>query len=172
MLLGWDKKLYADPHPLENHIVLCGYGRVGAWVGRALDNAEISYVVIDYDQEVTRKLQKRGQRVIYGDPTLREVLQAADIESAKAVVIAIPDALEQRAVIASVQTLAPDLKIISRAHLDEDVDKLKTLKVDKIVQPEFEASVAIVRAIFSSMGKPREEVAERLKSLRLSRAMY
>lgn len=172
LLLGWDKKLYTETPSLSNHIVICGYGRVGAWVGRALDSAEIPFVVIEYNQEVIRKLRAGGHRVIYGDPTLREVLLAADITGAKAMVVAIPDALEQRAVITATQTLAPELKIISRAHLDEDVDKLRALKVNKIVQPEFEASVAIVRSIFSSMGKSREEIAERLKSLRLSRATY
>jgi CPA2 family monovalent cation:H+ antiporter-2 len=172
LFLGWDKKLYSETPALTNHIVICGYGRVGAWVGKALSSAGIPFVVIEYNQEVIHKLRAAGQIVIYGDPTLREVLQAADIVDAKVMVIAIPDALEQRAVISVAQTLAPNLKIISRAHLDEDVDKLRMLKVDKIVQPEFEASVAIVRSIFSSMGKSREEVAERLKSLRLSRATY
>jgi hypothetical protein len=42
------------------------------------------------------------------------------------------------------------------------------LKVDKVVQPEFEAAVAIVRSILVSMGKPREEINKRIRSLRLS----
>jgi hypothetical protein len=45
------------------------------------------------------------------------------------------------------------------------------MKVDKIVQPEFEASMAIVRSMLTSMGKTREEVAEKIKSLRVSRAL-
>lgn len=172
LLLGWDKKLYNETQTLENHIIICGYGRVGAWVGKALDNAQIRYIVVDFNQEVVKKLKKEGKEVIYGDPTLKEVLTAAGVEKAKVIVIAIPDHMEQETIITTVQTMAPDLKIISRAHFDSDVKELRALRVDKIVQPEFEASVAIVRSIFSSMGKPKEEVAERLKSLRLSRAMY
>jgi hypothetical protein len=84
--------------------------------------------------------------------------------------LAIPDRVAQEELIAHVETVAPDVKIITRAHLDEDFEKLKLLRVDKVVQPEFEAAVAIVKSILTSMGKSKEEVNQRIKSIRLSRS--
>ena len=52
--------------------------------------------------------------------------------------------------------------------MDSDWDRLKTLRVDKIVQPEFEAAVEIARGILSSFGKPKEEIRESIKRLRMS----
>ena len=170
-LVGWDRVTISEKEDLKDHIIICGYGRVGGWVGRALESLSIPFMVVDYDQSVVSKLKKSGANVIYGDPTEREVLEAAGIGSAKALVVAIPDKNAQEGIITLTQTIAPKVKIISRVHSDDDWAKLKVMKVDKVIQPEFEAAVAIVRSILSSMGKTPEEVTVKIKSLRQSRTL-
>lgn len=161
------KKLFSDDRPVD-HIIICGYGRVGKWVGKVLVDFGIPFIVIEYDREIAGKLKEGGVNVLYGDPGESEVLDLANVRSAKALVLAIPDRVAQENIITHVQTVAPQVKIISRAHQDNDWEHLKTLKVDKIVQPEFEAAVAIARSILTSMGKSKVEISSEVKSLRLS----
>jgi CPA2 family monovalent cation:H+ antiporter-2 len=153
---------------LRDHIIICGYGRVGGWVGKAFSEYKIPFVVVEYNQSVVSDLKAKGVDVLYGDPTEPEVMEGAGIRNAKAVILAIPDKNTQETLVAYVQTVAPQVKIITRVHKDEDYEKLKSLRVDKIVQPEFEAAIAIVRSVLTGMGKPKEEILESLKSLRLS----
>ena len=123
-------------------------------LGKALDSAKVPFV-IEYNQQIVNDLKNEGREVIYGDPTEPEVIEAAGIKEAKAIVLAIPDRVAQEELITHVQTVAPHVKIISRVHLDEDFEKLKLLRVNKVIQPEFEAAMAIIRGIFSSMGKSK-----------------
>ena len=157
-----------DVSIFENHIIICGYGRVGSWVGKALKEYGIPFVVVDYNQKVVQELKDAGVTVIYGDPTEPEVLEAVGVRGAKAIILAIPDRVVQETLITYVQTVAPDVKIISRAHRDEDWEKLKTLRVDKIVQPEFEAALQIIRGVLASRGKRRDEINDLIRSLRSS----
>jgi CPA2 family monovalent cation:H+ antiporter-2 len=167
-VLGLDKDLLGKEISYENHIIICGYGRVGGWVGRALSGIRVPFVVVEYDANVVNKLKNSGIEVIYGDPTHPEVLEAAGIKKARAIVMAIPDNIAQEEIIAFVQTKAPSVRIISRVHLDEEWEKIKTMKVDKIVQPEFEAAVAIIRSVLIERGKTKEEVSDIVKALRVS----
>lgn len=153
---------------LSDHIIILGFGRVGGWVGKALMDNNIDFVVIDYDREIISSCKSKGIKAIYGDPAEKEVLEVANLSLAKAVVLAIPDRISQESVIAHIQTSAPNVKIISRVHLDEDWEKLKTLRVDKLVQPEFEAAASIIKDIFMGMGKSKDEIQKNLKSIRLS----
>lgn len=152
----------------KDHIIICGYGRVGKWIGKALQNFNIPFVVVEYNQNIVSDLSTIGIPVLYGDPTEPEVLEAVGIRQAKAVILAIPDRVAQETLIGYVQTVSPQTKIISRAHQDADLEKLKSLQVDKIVQPEFEAAITIVRSVLGSMGKSNEEISQVTKSLRSS----
>ena len=154
----------------KDHIIICGYGRVGSWVGKALTQYQIPFVVIDYNQKVVSELKSAGTKVVYGDPTEPEVLDAVNLKEAKAIILAIPDHVAQETLIAYVQTHAPSVKIISRVHADADWEKLRTLKVEKIVQPEFEAAIEIVRSILISRGKGKDEISELIRNLRVSHA--
>lgn len=166
-------KVKADidkPREYSNHIIICGYGRVGGWVGKALEAMQLPFVVIEYNHEIVNRLKGRGVDVIYGDPTEKEIIELAGVRAAKVVVLAIPDESAQEEIVAYIQNVNPNAKIISRVHKDEDWEKLKILKVDKLIQPEFEGAIGIVRSILSSMGKSKEEINERTKKLRLSHA--
>lgn len=167
-LFASGEKMNKEVSGMSDHIIICGYGRVGSWIGKALREYGIPFVVIDYNQKVVQELRDAGTTVIYGDPTEPEVLEAVGVRGAKAIILAIPDRIAQETLITYVQTVAPEVKIISRAHLDSDWDKLKTLKVDKVVQPEFEAAVAIIRSVLISRGKSRDEITNAIKSIRVS----
>lgn len=160
-LIGKDKEI-------TEHIILCGYGRVGKWIGKVLTEMKVPFVVIEYDRNLISELKGLGIPAIYGDPGEPGILEVANLKNAKAIILAIPDRIAQENLITHVQTTAPNIKIISRAHKQEDVAFLKSLKIHKVVQPEFEAAVAIVRSILSGMGKGRDDISSVVKSLRLS----
>jgi CPA2 family monovalent cation:H+ antiporter-2 len=167
-ILGWDRNLLEKEITFEDHIIICGYGRVGSWVGKAFTESKVPFVVIEYNSGIVSKLKKQGIEVIYGDPTHAEVLEAAGIMKAKAIIITIPDSIVQEELAAYVQTKAPQVKIISSVHYNEEWEKLKIMKVNKIIQPEFEAALTITRIILTSLGRGKEKVSQIIKSLRIS----
>lgn len=165
---GWNKRGRVSEETLKNHVIVAGFGRVGKWVGQALDDAKVPFVAIDYNHKVVREAQKIGLRAIYGDPSEAEVLQAAGVKEARVVVITIPDKIAQEEIVSYVQTVSPKAKIIARAGNTENWQALQGMQVDKIVQPEFEAAVFVVKNLFRSMGKKTSDINERLRRLRLS----
>jgi CPA2 family monovalent cation:H+ antiporter-2 len=170
IISGIDRRASQGPKVFTNHIIICGYGRVGGWVGRALDSLNIPFVVIDYNQSIVGGLKKKGMEAIYGDPTEKEVMEAAGIKDAKVVILAIPDESSQEEIITYIQNTNPRAKIISRVHKDEAWEKMKLMKVDKLIQPEFEGAISMIRTILLSMGKTKEEINAQTKRLRLSHA--
>jgi len=84
--------------------------------------------------------------------------------------VAIPDIVSQYELISHCQSVAPNVKIYARADVEEEIRNIKTLEVERVIQPEFEAAITIAREIFRTMGKTKEDIAEKIKSLRLSHA--
>lgn len=167
----FDHRLATEELPLENHVIICGYGRVGGWLGRALEMAQIPFVVVDYNFNVIAELKEKGIPVVYGDPGDVDVLSAAQAKKAKAVIIAIPDRHTQELVIGNCQTINPDLKIICRTHHEEDQPRLKALGVKTVIQPEFEASLSMIHRILQGYGLDKEEVAGKIKRVKIEYGM-
>lgn len=167
----FDHRQVIEEIPLENHVVVCGFGRVGSWLGRALELAEIPFVVVDYNFQVVSDLKKRGVPVVYGDPADIDVLTVARIKQAKIVVVALPDSHTQEMVIANAQTLNPKINILCRTHQDEDLPRLRALGVKTIIQPEFEASLSFVHRILQLFDLSKEEVAGKIKRIKIEHGM-
>jgi len=153
--------------PYRDHIVLCGYGRVGKYIGRALEMAQIPFVVVDYNNATIASLRAKGVPVVYGDPADKNVLDWAQVDYAKAIIIAIPDRHTQELVIGHAQTLNRRIKIICRTHYEEDQKYLKSLGVDAVVQPEFEAAISIVERLLPSFGVADADVAGKISRLKI-----
>ncbi len=167
----FDKKPLPEELPFENHVVICGFGRVGKYIGRALEMAKISFVVVDYNHKIIKELKDKGLNVVYGDPSEIDVLDFAQVDKAKAVIIAIPDRQTQEMVIANAQSLRPGIKIICRTHHEEDQARLKALRVEIIVQPEFEAAISIVNKLLSEFGLVPEEIDGKIRRLKIEHGM-
>lgn len=169
-----DKHTYVKLHEadaLEDHVVICGYGRVGKYVGRMLEMLKTEYVVVDYNHSTIAELRSRGVRFVYGDPSDIDVLSHAHISKARFLVIAIPDLHTQEMVITNAQTLNKKIKIFCRTHFEEDQLILKSLGVFSIVQPEFEASLSIIDKLLPSLGVTPDEVKGKISRLKIEHGL-
>ena len=155
---------------LSNHIIICGYGRMGKWIGKALVEIGVDFIIIDYNHKTIREAKVAGKNALYGDASFPEILEEAQIKTAKAVIITVPDHISQEEIINYCQKNFPEVKIMARAHLDSDMKKLNEFKIQKVVQPEFEAALAIVKNILVNSGRDKEEVSRKMKGLRQSHA--
>lgn len=157
--------------PIRNHVVICGYGRVGKYIGRALELNNVPYVVVEYNHTIVGKLKELNIPVLYGDPAELGVLDYAQVDHARAIVIAIPDRATQELVIANAQTLNRSIKIICRSHYEEDRTRLKTLGVTTVIQPEFEAALSVVRQLLPNFGIPSTQIPPTLTQLKIEHGM-
>lgn len=162
---------HGEGYPIHDHVVVCGYGRVGKYIGRALQMSGIPFLVVDYNQHTLSALRSSGIQAVYGDPADKDVLDYAQVDYAKAIVIAIPDRHTQEMVIGNAVSLNRRIKIICRTHHEEDQRHLKSLGVQTIIQPEFEAALTIVAKLLTDFGVSQEEAAGKITRLKIEHGM-
>lgn len=157
--------------PYKDHVVLCGYGRVGKYIGRALEMTQIPYVVIEYNHDKARILREQGVTAIYGDPADIDILDYAQVDKARAVVIAIPDLHTQSQVITNSLTLNKNVDIFCRTHHESDQKHIKALGVTAVIQPEFEAALSITDKILKSFGQKEEDIEGKVSRLKIEHGL-
>ncbi len=157
--------------PYKDHVVLCGYGRVGKYVGRALTMAKIPYVVVEYNHQTLKELKDSGVEVVYGDPSDIDILDYAQVDKARAVVIAIPDLHTQQMVIVNSLKLNKNIKIYCRSHHEEHQKHLKNLGVTSVIQPEFEAALSITDKILTSFGTKQKDIEGKITRLKIEHGL-
>lgn len=162
----FDHQPAQEKFPLKNHVIICGHGRVGKNISEALELADIGYVVIDFNQGVVANLLREDKMAIYGDPSEREVLEAAGVSEAKVLVIAVPDRYSQEMIIQNSLRANPKILIICRSHFEEDREHLLAFGANIVIQPEFEAGISITRELLSSMGKDSQEIDAYLRKIK------
>lgn len=155
-----------DQPGTNNHVVICGFGRVGSYVGRALEKQDIPFIVIDSSPETRDYCKQRGIKMIFGDASSIDVLEQADAERASALVIALPKEATVEVITTNARKLNPNIKIIARSHIPSDDKRLKEKGVTVTVEPEFEAAVSISKQIFNYFGKRGLDVMKYLKKSR------
>ena len=155
-----------DELPFANHVVICGHGRVGGNISKILDRAKIPYVVVDFNQKLVHDLRKHAVNAIYGDPSEIDVLDYAQVDKAKVVVIAVPDRHSQEMIIRNSLQLNSEVVIICRSHHDEDTHRLYALGAHSIIKPEFEAALHMSGVLLKLYKFNQEDILGHLNSER------
>ncbi|MFC1951524.1 cation:proton antiporter [Chloroflexota bacterium] len=140
-----------------DRVVIAGYGRVGENIAQGLQDAGISYIIVDLDPERVSEARRSSRPRIYGDATNINVLSRVGIGRAKALVVTYPDPM---AVVTTVKTalrINPRLKVLVRVHRAREANELKKLGVTELVSPEYEASFRFIKKILNVMGLKTEE---------------
>ncbi|HCE31500.1 MAG: hypothetical protein A3C27_00830 [Candidatus Levybacteria bacterium RIFCSPHIGHO2_02_FULL_39_36] len=150
----------------ENHVIVCGHGRVGRETRSMLEFAHIPYVIVDFNRKVINELLTLSRYAIYGDPTDVDILKAAFIETAKALVIAVPDTFSQKRIIDAALKLNPKIIILCRSHMEEDRYDLVNMGVNIIIMPEMEAGLRIGSEVLDLFNIKKEDIDLLVKRLR------
>ncbi len=149
-LRRWRAQPPAPPAPLieqalQSHIIIAGYGRVGRYTADLLRGLELAYVVIERDQGRLDALKAAGVPVIYGDASSPVVLEAAGLQHARLLLVAVSAAIDVETVVRQAHALNPQLHIVARATQMGQLEVLRELGIHEVVQPEFEAGLEMVR---------------------------
>ena len=133
--------------------------------------ANIPYVAIDYNLFIVERARRAGVNIIYGDPTDLDILDYAQVESAIILVLAVPESRAQEAIVLNAKKLNRDIYIISRVHREADQSRMKDLGVNLVIQPEFEASLSIIKKIYLWHNIDKGEIVNKIKRLKIEHGL-
>lgn len=121
---------------LHDHIILCGYGRVGQGTAERLEERRAEVVVIENDRDRYEASVEDGFLAIEGDATANRVLEEAGLDRARAVIACVSDDSDNLVITLSAKALAPSVMVVSRATDPESESKLKLAGADRVVAPQ------------------------------------
>jgi CPA2 family monovalent cation:H+ antiporter-2 len=151
---------------LRDHIIVAGGGRVGYQLAWIFQKTGFPFVVIEQDFRRFDKCKTAGFPVIYGDAAQDLVLDVAGADNARLIIITIPFMATASAITVYASKNNPKARIIARADDLPQVDELFRMKVHEVVQPEFEASLEILRQALTILEVPVNRIYEFADCLR------
>ncbi len=150
-----------DEHlPLEDHVILVGYGPTGRSLARAFNELSIPFIVIELNPTSVKEMNSNGINAIYGDAARTHILEHAEIYKAKLCVIAINEPSINPRIINLAKYLNPTIEVIVRTRYISDSDILKQMGADHVVPEEMETTIRLFSWVLNAYLIP-EETAER-----------
>jgi len=154
---------------ITNHVIVCGYGRVGQNLVSLLQGKGYQVVAIERSESKVQLLRERGIPYVYGNCANTPVLKAAGIERARSMVVTTTDTLDNRLCVQKAIALVPNLDIVARATRDGEIDVLYGLGAKEVVHPEFEGSLELSTHLLLRMGESRQAVQSEIAAVRRGR---
>ncbi|HEX5513850.1 MAG TPA: monovalent cation:proton antiporter-2 (CPA2) family protein [Gammaproteobacteria bacterium] len=161
--------LELDTQYLNQHVILCGYGRTGQNVGRFLEREGIPYFALDLDPARVREAATAGDPVSFGDAARREILQSAGIERAALVVITYDDPAATLQVLQHTRAVRPDLPILVRTGDDTWLERFQEAGATVIVPEVLEASLMLAAHTLALLEIPLSRVFRYVRQVRTDR---
>ncbi|MBK9244512.1 MAG: cation:proton antiporter [Burkholderiales bacterium] len=154
---------------LRQHVIICGYGRIGQNVGRFLGEEGIPFVALDLDPVRVRDAHTGGEPVYYGDAAERDMLEAVGVMKARLVVISHDDVGAALKVLHHVRALRPELPVMVRTRDESRVEELRQAGATEIVPETLEAGMMIVSHALLLLDVPLRRVIHRVRDARVDR---
>lgn len=154
---------------LHNHVVICGYGRVGQSIGRALRNAQQPYIALDTDPVRVHEAAVGETCVHYGDSRRGELLVAIGLERARLLVIAVDQADIALLILKEARRLNATVPILVRTRDDSQLAELKAAGASEVVPELLESSLMLASHALIMLGLPAHQVQERADQIRHDR---
>lgn len=120
---------------IENHIIVCGFGRMGSHICHQLDARGIPFVLVEEDLDVLAKATGQGFLTVQGDATEEETLRKGGVERAKALVAVVDTDAENLYTVLTTKEINPGIEIIARAAEESAHKKLIRAGADKVISP-------------------------------------
>ena len=156
----------------HNHVVICGFSRVGQTIARFLKPEAIEYVAVESNPILVQEAKAAGEPIIFGHVKQKDILKSAGVERARLVIITFTDFEHAQIVIDAIKQIAPQVKILVRMRDDSQLEALKELGVTEVVPETLEASLMLVSHVLSMSGVPMSRIVRRVSKERRNRYQF
>lgn len=166
------RQRYKDAHnfslevkDVEDHVIICGYRRMGQGLARLLDAQGIPYIALDLDPLIVQETSDAGDPVWFADATRPEILIAAGLYRAKMVIITVIDIEVAKQIAEAARKKKSNIPILVRTRDDRQAPALEALSATVLHEP-LEATVMVAETMLHKLGTKSEELLEVIASMR------
>jgi CPA2 family monovalent cation:H+ antiporter-2 len=153
----------------REHVLICGFGRVGQNIARVLEQVGFEYLALDLDPYRIRLGRQAGDPVLYGDAGQIEVLENVGLERASVVVITFANPEVALRILRAVRKLRTDVPILVRTQDDGKLEVLQAAGATEVVPETFEASLMLLSHLLLLMKLPVGQVIGTVNDIRSHR---
>jgi CPA2 family monovalent cation:H+ antiporter-2 len=153
----------------REHVVICGFGRVGQNIARVLEQTGFEYIALDVDPYRIRTGRQVGDPVVYGDAGQGKVLENVGLAHASVVVITFANPDVALRILRSVRELRPDVPILVRTQDDTKLTELQSAGATEVVPETFEASLMLLSHLLLLVKLPVGQVIRTVNDIRSHR---
>lgn len=153
-ILGGGRRLRKRQRMIEqlrDHIIVCGYGRVGRRAAEEFREADVPFVVLDYSEDATSAAEANGDLFVRGNGANDDDLLRAGLDRARGLIVASDDDADNLYITLSAKARRPDINVIARASSEDAGRKLRLAGADRVVTPYTTAG----RVMANLMTKPQ-----------------
>lgn len=154
---------------IKDHVVICGYGRVGQTLARFLEHEGIPFIGLDLDPVRLKEVKAAGEPVYYGDATDLSVLESCHIKEASLLLVAFKDALRAEKIIKRAKSLRPTLPILIRTEDDKYLERLQEAGAAEVIPEKLESSLMLASHMLVLLGIPANKVQQQIFEVKASR---
>jgi voltage-gated potassium channel len=155
-LLG-RRQLQSRIRKMKNHIIVCGFGRMGRSLCEALEKKDQPFVVIDQDPDVLSVAAEHGYNYLVGDSMSEKLLREAQIETARGLASCLPEDADNVFVTLTARDIAPNLPIVSKANYESGAERVLRAGATHVLSP---SGLAANRAMTKLMLPAVDELME------------
>jgi CPA2 family monovalent cation:H+ antiporter-2 len=153
----------------RDHVVICGFGRVGQNIARVLEQTGFEYIALDLDTYRVREGRQAGDPVMYGDAGQLEVLQNVGLARARCVVITFANPAVSLRILRAVRGLRSDVPVLVRTQDDLRLEELQAAGATEVVPETFEASLMLLSHLLLLLKLPMPQVIRTVNDIRSHR---
>ncbi len=151
---------------LSNHVIICGFGRVGQHIADFLKKSAVPYLALELDPEIIHNASLAGEPVLYGNVTEPEILKTANIRQAAAVVVSFDDTAAALAVLSQIQIANLNLPSLVRCRDETEYELLRDHGASKIITEVYEESLTIAHYLLQILNIPPRKIHQLLQGAR------
>ncbi len=150
----------------RDHVIVAGLGLNGRNLMRVLRQGNIPHLGVDLSANAIRKATERGDKVIYGDITRRDIQEGCGMAEARIAVFVLSDPIALRQALPLARQLNPNLYILARTRQLSEIEELQKCGADEVVAEEFETSIELVTHVLGRLHLPGNVIRAQARLLR------
>jgi monovalent cation:H+ antiporter-2, CPA2 family len=153
----------------REHVILCGYGRVGRHLATVLESQGFEYLAVDLDPANVRAARQAGAPVVWGDSADDELWPNLGLEHASVVIVSFADNAVALGVVRAVRRRRADVPVLVRTADDSQLAELSAAGATEVVPETFEASLTLVSQALTLLQLPTPQVTQVVETIRRRR---